>query len=243
MLAVKRKDFPMHTHPFPAPILILCLTALAAATALAACQCAPENAGVPIASQPALDLVPLSEVESSIAIDVRYAGTDNFLGRPVRGYEGQREILIAREAALALSAVQFDVRGRGLGLKVYDAYRPQTAVDDFVEWSQDPADTLTKSFYYPDLDKPSLFELGYIAARSGHTLGYTVDLTLIDLQTGDELDMGSRFDYFGELSHHGADGLSDIQQANRMKLRSAMEAAGFSAYEKEWWHYRLVSQP
>lgn len=185
-------------------------------------------------------LITLSSIDSTIAVDVRYASENNFLGRVVRGYEGQEEILITEDAAEALAVVQRSLAGEGLGLLVFDAYRPQIAVDDFVEWSENPADTVTRAAYYPGLEKPSLFELGYIAKTSGHTRGNTVDLTLIDLKSGKALDMGSPFDFFGEASHHGYSGITAEQTSNRQKLRAEMEQTGFSAYEKEWWHYRFT---
>lgn len=164
------------------------------------------------------------------------------MGRQVDGYAPGMSIRMLHPAALALAAVQEDLASRGLGLKVYDAYRPQTAVDHFVRWSLDPADTLRKAAYYPGLAKPELFEKGYIARTSSHTTGATVDLTIVDpAQGGAELDMGSPFDFFGPRSHHGAAGLTPEQEQNRLLLRSSMEARGFSAYENEWWHYRWTA--
>ena len=188
------------------------------------------------------DLVALEEVDPGIVQEMRYAGAENFMGRQVDGYAPGMSIRMILPAAQALAAVQRDLAARGLGLKVYDAYRPQVAVDHFVRWSLDPADTLRKAEYYPGLAKPELFEKGYIARTSSHTTGVTVDLTLVDpARGGAELDMGSPFDFFGPRSHHGADGLTAQQQENRLTLRSAMEALGFSAYENEWWHYRWTA--
>ena len=207
---------------------------------LISCNRADIGEGTATLPTPLPELVALAQVDSTIAVDVRYATNRNFLGRVVRGYEGQDDILITPDAGLALLNVQKKLATEGLGLLVYDAYRPQIAVDHFVEWSLQPADTVTKAEYYPGLDKPSLFELGYIAKTSGHTRGNTVDLTLISLGSSVPLDMGSPFDFFGEISHHGHPSISPEQALNRLKLREAMESAGFSAYEKEWWHYRFT---
>lgn len=201
-----------------------------------------ENSVPPERYQDPDGLVPLEEVAPDIVQEMRYAGAENFMGRKVDGYAPGMSIRMLQPAALALAAVQGDLSSRGLGLKVYDAYRPQTAVDHFVRWSMDPADTLRKAAYYPDLDKPELFEKGYIARISSHTTGATVDLTIVDpAQGGAELDMGSPFDFFGPRSHHGASGLTPEQEQNRLLLRSSMEARGFSAYENEWWHYRWTA--
>lgn len=186
------------------------------------------------------ELIPLSQVDSTILQEIRYAGTDNFMGKVAQGYEDIQSVLIQPSAADALKLAQVELAKRQISLLVYDAYRPQIAVDHFVEWSLQPEDTLMKGAYYPDIDKPNLFELGYIARESSHTTGYTVDLTLVDLQTGLELDMGSPFDFFGPISHHGAPEVTPEHARNRLILRSALEEVGFSAYEKEWWHYRYI---
>ena len=191
-------------------------------------------------SQVENELIALSTVDASILQEIRYTGTNNFLGRPVNGYKDVNDILIQPAAAQALKKAQAELNDQQLSLLVFDAYRPQIAVDHFVEWSLNPDDTLMKVVFYPDFEKPELFEQGYIARESSHTTGYTVDLTLIDLSTGLELDMGSPFDFFGPISHHGAPGLSPEQELNRILLRSTLEHHGFTAYEKEWWHYRFV---
>lgn len=177
-----------------------------------------------------------------ILLDIRYYGEDNFVGARVDGYNGPYAIL-AVEAADALARVQADLSAQGLTLLIYDAYRPQKAVDHFKAWSEDPGDTRTKADYYPDLDKSRLFKLGYIASRSGHSRGATVDLTVADAATGEPLDMGTPHDFLGEESHHGSPLVTEEQAANRLLLKEKMERRGFKAYSKEWWHYTLIDEP
>lgn len=184
----------------------------------------------------------LDQVLKSARYDVRYAGTDNFVGEPIDGYRTAR-IILTREAAVALAAVEQDVALSGLALKIFDGYRPQRAVDEFRRWAADPQDTRQKARYYPDLDKPALFRDGYIAKHSGHSRGSTVDLTLVDSTTGKEMDMGSPFDFFGPISHHGS-ALVNVQQTrNRETLRQAMLRHDFEPYGAEWWHYTLKAEP
>lgn len=191
---------------------------------------------------PDRDFVYLGSHIPGIVTDVRYYSDDNFVGTRVDGYE-RPVILLSRPAADALAEVQADLRERGLGLKVFDAYRPQKAVDHFVRWAEDPGDTRTKARYYPDLPKDRLFELGYIAERSGHTRGSTVDLTIIELDSGEELDMGSGWDFFGEISHHDSPLVGADATANRNLLREVMIHHGFEPYANEWWHYTLDDEP
>lgn len=174
--------------------------------------------------------------------DIRYAGEKNFTGRPVPGYLAETALL-TKEALMQLKAAADELRKKGYRLLIYDAYRPQKAVDSFVSWARDPADTLSKSEYYPDLPKNQLFPLGYIASRSGHTRGSTIDLTLIDAQSEEPLDMGSPHDYFGEISHHTTSTVTAEQKSNRELLRTAMVRNGFRSYSKEWWHYTLRHEP
>jgi D-alanyl-D-alanine dipeptidase len=195
------------------------------------------------ADQPTQEgFVYLDQMLKSARYDVRYAGSDNFVGRPIDGYRVPR-VILTREAATALAAVEQDVALSGLALKIFDGYRPQRAVDDFRRWAADPQDTRQKPPYYPDLDKPALFRDGYIAKHSGHSRGSTVDLTLIDAGTGAELDMGGHFDFFGPLSHHGSALISVQQTRNRETLRQAMLRHGFEPYSAEWWHYTLKAEP
>lgn len=185
-------------------------------------------------------LVRLSEVAPSIEQRAAYFGSDNFMGRPIRGYEAD-EVVITREAANALAHAQSLAQAEGLSLLVFDAYRPQRAVDHFVEWGADLADTLNQAAFYPNVPKAELFERGYIAERSGHSRGSTVDLTLT--RDGVELDMGTPFDFFDELSHTENAAISEEAMRNRMLLRDIMTEAGFRNYVNEWWHYTLIDEP
>lgn len=191
---------------------------------------------------PPVGFVYVHEVLSDAVYDIRYYGERNFTGRPVPGYL-KPAALITEQAAEALYGVERYADSMGYRLKVFDGYRPQRAVDSFVKWAEDLDDTLQKKEYYPEVDKADLFKLGYIAARSGHTRGSTVDLTLVDKHTEEEVDMGSTFDFFGEVSHHDAAGISASQRANRRLLREAMARYGFKSYAEEWWHYTLVDEP
>jgi D-alanyl-D-alanine dipeptidase len=188
------------------------------------------------------NFVYIHESNPDIVLDVRYFSEDNFMGTRVDGYH-KALILVTKQAGHALSEVQENLSQQGLGLKIFDAYRPQKAVDHFSRWAKDPADTLTKRKYYPDLPKDRLFELGYIAEKSGHTRGSTLDLTVVDLRTGTELDMGSRWDFFGEISHHDSPLINEEATANRNLLRDVMIKHGFEPYAGEWWHYTLVDEP
>jgi D-alanyl-D-alanine dipeptidase len=203
-----------------------------AALLAAGCLAAPSAAQSP--------LVRLADVDSTILQDMRYFGRDNFIGRPVRGY-GAPQCLLTPAAAAALARAQAGARERGLGLLVYDCYRPQRAVDDFVQWGYVLRDTTTKPQYYPDVQKAELFERGYISARSGHSRGSTVDLTLV--RDGEPLDMGTPFDFFDERSHTASLRVPAAAMANRMRLKAVMEGAGFRNYAAEWWHYALVDEP
>ncbi len=185
-------------------------------------------------------LVRLSDVNNSIGQDVRYFGTNNFLGRPVTGYRGAL-VMLTPEAATALSKAQTDAVSRGYSILVYDGYRPQRAVDHFVTWGADLADTLNKASFYPDVPKAELFDRGYIAERSGHSRGSTVDLTIT--REGVPIDMGTPFDYFSELSHTENPDISASAHENRMILKSIMNGAGFKNYANEWWHYTLIDEP
>jgi D-alanyl-D-alanine dipeptidase len=177
-----------------------------------------------------------------LRVDARYAGSDNFIGRPIAGYEAARCVL-TEKAAAALAAVQQELSRFGLGLKAFDCYRPQRAVDDFVRWAQDTAEQARKTEFYPRVDKRDLFKLGYIAPRSGHSRGSTLDVTLVSLDTGSELDMGGRFDFFDESAEGTAPGLAPQQRANRQLLQLAMRAHGFRLYRYEWWHFTLIDEP
>ncbi|MBR5384482.1 MAG: M15 family metallopeptidase [Bacteroidales bacterium] len=186
--------------------------------------------------------VNITDVVPDVILEIRYFSTYNFVGDRIDGYE-QPVALITKEAAEALKAVSDDVMSQGYRLKIYDAYRPQSAVDHFVRWAADTADVRMKPFFYPDLDKGVLFEQDYIMAKSGHTRGSTVDLTLFDMNTEKEVDMGGTFDWFGIESHPDFLGITEKQYANRMILRDAMLRHGFKPLESEWWHFTLSDEP
>jgi D-alanyl-D-alanine dipeptidase len=178
-----------------------------------------------------------------IRVDLRYASSNNFVGRPVNGYISQRAVLSA-PAAQALARVQSELKPFGLELLIFDTYRPQRAVDDFMAWSKDYADTRTKANYYPQVAKENLFPEGYIADRSGHSRGSTVDLTIVTaLPAIKALDMGTHFDFFGPESWPKYSGASLEQRANRLLLRSLMQKYGFKPYEMEWWHFTYENEP
>ena len=179
-----------------------------------------------------------------LEVELRYFSRDNFIGVPIDGYEASR-VITTRLASAALAGVQSDLSQFGLGLKVFDAYRPQSAVDHFVRWASDLTDTTMKAAYYPQVSKDRLFAEGYISARSGHSRGSTVDLTVVDLRDSSrpELDMGSPYDFFGVESWPLHDNLTEVQRANRLMLRTVMVRHGFRSYEKEWWHFTLIREP
>jgi len=187
------------------------------------------------------DLVRLREIEPSIRQEMRYAGAHNFVGRPIAGYNAA-ECLLTREAAQALADAQAELKDFGLTLKVFDCYRPQRAVDDFVSWAKDASDVKMKKEFYPAVDKADLFKDGYIAAKSGHSRGSTMDLTLAQAAGGD-LDMGTAFDYFDPLAHTANPAISRLQKINRALLKTLMEAHGFKNLPDEWWHFTLVREP
>ncbi|MEV6924506.1 M15 family metallopeptidase [Dactylosporangium sp. NPDC051485] len=209
--------------------------------------------------------VALSDVDPSILEDVRYATPHNFVGRVVNGYERPR-CLLTRTAAEALHRVQQSARARGYSLKVYDCYRPQRAVDDFVRWADNPDQTM-KAEFYPQVDKSQLFADGYIGGPTAHSRGSTLDLTVVALPAAaqrayrpgeplvsctepagqrfpdDTLDMGTGFDCFDPLAHTATGGLDERQRANRDLLTGLMAGGGFTNYPKEWWHYTLAHEP
>ncbi len=184
----------------------------------------------------------LDEQVPGIRWDAKYATWDNFTGRPVDGY-GANRIIGTSELFRALQRARDEGAALGLGLLLWDAYRPQRAVDDFRRWAQQPEDGRTKPRHYPALDRPELFELGYVATRSGHSRGSAVDLTLYDLATGELRPMAGEHDLMDELSHHGAAGIPVDAARNRELLRAIMETSGFASYAAEWWHYALRDEP
>lgn len=205
--------------------------------------------------------VNLRDVDSTIIQSVRYATSENFVGHPLPGYD-QPAILMTRECALALSNAQKLVNRRGYNLVVYDAYRPQRTVDFFYNaWRHEPNNPIGQQRYYPSLTKQDIFDHNYVARRSSHTRGSTVDLSLISLSQSlfdrpvfihrelgnylddNTLDMGTSFDMFSDASHHGSPRIDERQELNRQILLDAMEHSGFKKYPEEWWHYTLVNEP
>ena len=184
----------------------------------------------------------LSEYVPDIIQEIRYYSTYNFIGDRIDGYEEPCAFL-TREAARALKAVSKELIVSGYRLKVFDAYRPATAVKHFVLWGLEDQDIRMKQIFYPDLNKTELFEKGYIATQSSHSRGSAVDLTLLDMKTGKELDMGSPFDFFGPVSHPDCKDVTEEQYRNRMTLRSAMLRNGFLPIDCEWWHFTLANEP
>lgn len=208
----------------------------------------------------------LQDMDPTILQEVRLAGYHNFVGRPLPGYEAS-VVILTEVAAKALKALQAEIRPFGLTLKIYDAYRPQDTVDYFIKWAQDHTDQAMKTEFYPDIDKKDVFELGYIAKRSSHTRGSTVDLTLVPLpvpsqpiwKPGDlildgrlpkgqrfadnSIDMGTGFDCLDELSHSLNPALPPEARANRLLLASLMKKHGFKGISTEWWHFTYVDEP
>lgn len=193
-------------------------------------------------SNDASDFVLLSEAVPDAILEIRYYSTYNFVGDRIDGYE-EPLAFMTKEAAESLKEVSDELITKGYRLKIYDAYRPQKAVTNFVRWSLDTEDTRMKEYFYPELDKDVLFPQGYIAEHSGHSRGSTVDLTLFDMKTEKEVDMGGTFDYFGELSHPDYKDITKKQYANRMILRKAMMDHGFKPIAEEWWHFTLKDEP
>lgn len=189
------------------------------------------------------ELVLVSDEVADAIQEVRYFSTYNFVGERIDGYD-EPCLLLTLPAARALRAASDDARSQGLRLKLYDAYRPQRAVDHFVRWAADPAATAMKAVFYPEVEKSRLFAEGFISARSGHSRGSTVDLTLLDEASGKELDMGGAFDTFSVISHPDCtEGLTAEQIANRMRLRTLMLCHGFRPLDTEWWHFTLQNEP
>ena len=184
----------------------------------------------------------LNDIDDSIIVDLKYYSNENFTGQYVEGYLSNNAIL-TKESALALSDAQDDFNKLGYSLILYDAYRPQRAVDFFVQWSNNSYDTINKRIYYPNIKKSELFELGYIAYKSGHSRGSTVDVSLVEISTNKVLDMGTIFDYFGVESHTFFDDISEKQKSNRLILYEIMSNNGFKNYSKEWWHFTLKNEP
>jgi zinc D-Ala-D-Ala dipeptidase len=188
------------------------------------------------------DFVFIDELVPGIRWDAKYATWDNFTGRPVDGYLANR-VVGTRALCEALDRADGEAASRGFGLLLWDGYRPQRAVDCFVRWSVRPEDGRRKQRHYPHIDRPQMFEQGYVATRSGHSRGSTVDLTLFHLDDTELAPMGGDHDLMDAVSHHGADGVTPVEARNRAHLCSIMEASGFRRYDCEWWHYTLADEP
>ncbi len=199
--------------------------------------------------------VNITDVVPDALLEIRYFSTYNFVGARIDGYL-EPVALLTRVAADSLRAVSEDLKRHGYALKIYDAYRPQMAVDHFMRWAQNTTDTLTKAYFYPYLSKEEVFEKQYVAKRSGHSRGSTVDLTIMDMKTGKDVDMGGTFDWFGPESHPNycgdpetleykpqEGGITSEQFYNRMVLRTAMMRHGFKPLDNEWWHFTLKNEP
>ena len=184
----------------------------------------------------------LSDYVPGIVQEIRYYSTYNFIGDRIDGYEEPCALLTV-EAARALKAVSGEMNVHGYRLKIFDAYRPACAVRHFVLWGIEDLDLRMKPYFYPDLPKQELFERGYIASKSSHSRGSAVDLTLLDMKTGKELDMGSPFDLFSEVSHPDYQGVTQEQFDNRMLLQEVMVRNGFKPIDCEWWHFSLKDEP
>jgi len=184
----------------------------------------------------------LSDYVPQIIQEIRYFSTYNFIGDRIDGYE-EPVALLTKEAARALKTVSSEMNVKGYRLKIFDAYRPETAVRHFILWGIEDADVRMKPYFYPDVEKQALFSEGYIARRSSHSRGSTVDLTLLDMKTGKEVDMGGPFDLFSAVSHPDYRGITEEQYDNRMFLREAMLRNGFLPIDCEWWHFTLRDEP
>lgn len=184
----------------------------------------------------------VSEYAPSIITELRYYSQNNFVGATIDGYESP-VLITSTKTALALTRVQKELLKSELSLKIYDAYRPQSAVNHFIRWAKNHNDTINKKQYYPNIAKKDLFKLGYIAAKSGHSRGSSIDVTIVHLATKKEIDMGSPYDYFGNRSHLNYNKLTKKQKNNRYLLKKVMMANGFKPYHNEWWHFTLDHEP
>ena len=189
--------------------------------------------------------VDVKEAVPGVIVDARYAGHDNFTGGPINGYEAPK-VVVSTEVATALARVQAELAQEGMALKLFDGYRPQRAVDHFMRWIADASDTKMKADYYPNVAKGDLVQLGYIAEKSGHSRGGSVDLTIVEKAedgSWQELDMGSPWDLFDERSHAASTTVSTEAQANRKMLSELMIKYGFRPYSEEWWHFTITPEP
>lgn len=193
-------------------------------------------------SEDSSGFVSVSDADPDVILEIRYFSTYNFIGERIDGYISPIALL-TKEAAGALRRASSDFKKMGYRIRVFDAYRPQRAVDHFVRWARDLEDVRMKEIFYPDVDKENLFREGYIARHSGHSRGSTVDITLFDMARGADADMGSCFDYFGDISHSDYEDISKEQLDNRKLLREVMIQNGFIPLREEWWHFTLKDEP
>ena len=184
----------------------------------------------------------LEDIAPSIKVELRYLSNNNFIGKPIEGYKSNC-VIITKETAVLLKKIQQELLKKELSLKIFDAYRPQQAVNHFVKWARVLNDTLMKKEYYPNVAKSTLFKKGYIASKSGHSRGSTVDLTIVNTKINKELNMGSPYDFFGIKSHPFNQSITKIEKQNRMLLRKVMVDNGFNPYKNEWWHFTLKKEP
>lgn len=183
----------------------------------------------------------VEDIIPDLDVELRYNTHNNFVAKPVDGYHSNR-LILTKQTAETLKLVQEELQDKNLCLKVYDGYRPQQAVNHFVRWAKILSDTINKSVFYPNVKKKNLFKAGYIASKSGHSRGSTVDLTIIDGNTGKPLDMGSPYDFFGQESWVNYDAITKKQKKNRQLLQAVMLKQGFRNYPKEWWHFTLRNE-
>ena len=223
---------------------------------MASCKSAQDAARVYDKTMDSSQFVNITDVIPDVILEIRYYSTYNFVGARIDGYE-QPIALMTRVAADSLKAVSDDLKAHGYCLKIYDAYRPQRGVDHFMRWAKVLDDTVTKAYFYPNLTKKEVFDGEYVATKSGHSRGSTVDLTIVDMKTGKEVDMGGTFDWFGPESHPDYGGgnpetldfvqtdsaFTSVQFYNRMILRTAMLRHGFKPLDNEWWHFTLKNEP
>lgn len=184
----------------------------------------------------------VQDVIPDLEVELRYFTSNNFVGKPIEGYHSNK-LILTLESAQALKLVHEALQEQNLCLKVYDGYRPQSAVNHFIKWARDLNDTINKHTFYPDVKKRNLFKEEYIASKSGHSRGSTLDLTIIDGNTGIPLDMGSAYDFFGQESWVDFTNITEKQKANRQLLQIFMLNFGFRNYPKEWWHFTLRGEP
>ena len=182
------------------------------------------------------------DVIPDLEVELRYFTSNNFVGQPIEGYHSNK-LILTLESAQALKLVHEALQEQNLCLKVYDGYRPQSAVNHFIKWARDLNDTINKHTFYPDVKKRNLFKDEYIASKSGHSRGSTLDLTIIDGNTGIPLDMGSAYDFFGQESWIDYTNITEKQKINRQLLQRFMLKFGFRNYPKEWWHFTLRGEP